>query len=84
MNVLLAVKSCQRDLDHGCHDIIRSTWGKDVHEANLRFFVGALQESEKISQGDVFLNVPDDYDSLPFKTREILRWSLVHSLFRDC
>lgn len=81
MSVLLAVKSCQRDLDRGCHDIIRSTWGKDVPDvygAYLRFFVGAVQEPEKISQGDVFINVPDDYDSLPFKTREILRWSLRH------
>lgn len=64
MRLLLAIKSCQRDLDRGYHDAIRQTWGRDTRGADLQFFTGAD------------LNAPDDYDSLPFKTREILRRSI--------
>ena len=75
MRLLIAVKSCLRDRDKGCHDAIRNSWGCEVQD-ELRFFVG---ESIKFTAGaddEISLDVADDYDSLPHKTRAILRWSI--------
>lgn len=74
MRLLIGIKSCQRDLENGCHDTIRRTWGRDVREADLRFFVG--QGGRASSVDEVVVDAPDDYDSLPWKTREILHWSM--------
>lgn len=74
MRLLIGVKSCSRDLENGSHEVIRQTWGRDVQGADLRFFIGRGE----ISKADeVAVDAPDDYDSLPLKTREILRWSIV-------
>ena len=73
MRLLIAIKSCQRDLENGCHETIRQTWGRDVENADLCFFVGRGKPSRV---DEYALDAPDDYDSLPWKTREILRWSL--------
>ena len=73
MRLLLGVKSCQRDLEKGCHETIRRTWGRDVHDADLCFFIG---RGTPTKSDEVSIDAPDDYDSLPQKTREILRWSL--------
>jgi hypothetical protein len=73
MRLLLAVKSCVRDLQNGCHETIRRTWGQNARSADLRFFIG---RGEATKADEVSVDAPDDYDSLPWKTREILRWSL--------
>ena len=75
--VLIAVKSCHDDLKQGCHDTILQTWGKDFSLSNsdLRFFVGRPYEGlfhEKTAD----LDVEDDYDHLPQKTKRILQWSV--------
>lgn len=73
MRTLIAVKSCWSDMKQGCHDTILKTWGKQVDD--LRFFIGLPYDGlslEKIAH----LDVADDYDSLPQKTRKILQWSL--------
>jgi len=77
MTLLLAVKSCQTDRARGDHQIIRDTWGRDVKmaDADLRFFIGGPTSSE-VFIDETILNCPDDYHSLPYKTREILRWSV--------
>jgi hypothetical protein len=86
--LLIAVKSCQQDADRGYHDAILETWGKRLWEvsndADILFFTGSnhpgftnfciaydLPET-------ILMDVSDDYNSLPFKTREILRYVLVH------
>lgn len=70
---LISVKSCERDCLRGDHEIIRRTWGSGIKD--LKFFIGRGCKMFDIDlRGDeVHLNAPDDYDGLPFKTREILR-----------
>jgi hypothetical protein len=70
--LLLAVKSCQRDLEAGHHKTIRETWGQDLPDVDLRFFVG---RGAPHMMDELSVDVPDDYDSLPVKTRAILNWS---------
>jgi len=75
MKLLIAVKSCQRDLKLGFHDVIRSTWGKDAKALGIdvRFFVGA--EATPYQSDEVHVKSADDYNALPYKTREICRWA---------
>jgi len=77
MRLLIAIKSCKQDMDRGFHDVIRKTWGLDafVYGANLFFFIG---DNYIINHDEIILKCLDDYASLPFKTRAILRWSLDH------
>jgi hypothetical protein len=75
MRFLIAVKSCQRDLKLGFHTVIRSTWGKDAKALGIdvRFFVGA--EATPYQSDEVHVKSADDYNALPYKTREICRWA---------
>jgi len=78
--LLVAIKSCLVDLDRGCHDVIRSTWGAALRgRALLRFFVGAETDgrtSRVYKSDEVVVDAPNDYHSLPFKTRAICQWAL--------
>jgi hypothetical protein len=75
MTLMICVKSCQRDLERGDHNVIRSTWGADakVHNIPVRFFVGS--EPKRYESDEVHLKCADDYNALPYKTREICRWA---------
>lgn len=78
--LIICVKSCQANLERGDHHIIRSTWGKDAKALGIdvRFFVGASQHPTKMinyQSDETSLKCPDDYDGLPYKTREICRWA---------
>lgn len=74
MRLLVAVKSCRADMVRGDHQVIRDTWGKDIVGADLRFFVGAGETS---GEDEVNLGCPDEYHALPYKTRAILKWSVL-------
>ena len=76
MRILLAVKSCGQDRDKGYHRTIRDTWGKDVEKegADLLFFVGADSHVNELDE--VRVAALDEYHSLPWKTREIVRYTL--------
>ena len=80
MKLLIAIKSCHRDRDRGCHQAIRDTWGsKVVTDVTLGFFIGRDENSGQASWrlGDeTQVDAPDDYENLPLKTREILRQSI--------
>ena len=78
MKLLVAIKSCMRDRARGAHDAIRNTWGSKVQGADVVFFVGASPLNVFLEDDEDSLPVVDNYDSLPFKTREILRWSIFH------
>ncbi len=78
MKLLIAVKSCMRDRDRGCHQVIRDTWAKDVKSADVMFFVGKTGLNVHLEDDEDTLSVRDDYYALPFKTREILQWSAQH------
>jgi hypothetical protein len=69
---LVAIKSCNRDRRAGFHKAIRETWAKNFE---IRFFVGNGDYSD-FEKDEVYLDVPDDYMSLPYKTKAILEWFL--------
>ena len=74
LKILIAVESCFRDLQNGSHQVIRETWGKDLDSSvDLRFFIGGA-ERLLLQEDEIQLDVKDDYDNLPYKTKEIFRW----------
>jgi len=78
--LLIAVKSCIRDLDAGFHQVIRETWAADAKQLGIdvRFFVGQTfdpRRAVKYQPDEIGLAVQDDYDNLPMKTREICLWA---------
>ena len=98
--LIVAVKSCQRDKDAGFHDAIRETWGRDLKAKGVQvmFFIGLPpgvasmghpQGYNQVLQRDEFIvNAADDYNSLPFKTRGICQWAtakvFTHLFLCDC
>ena len=75
MKVLIAVSSCERDMLNGNNEAMRETWlPKLAGLADYKFFVG--RNEVDLREDTIRLDVPDDYRSLPFKTRESLRWAL--------
>lgn len=75
--LIVAVKSCQRDMERGDHDVIRETWGKTATQSGIltRFFVGASDKKNTYRSDEVALDCEDTYAALPFKTRDICRWA---------
>lgn len=79
--LLIAIKSCQQHRAEGFHNAIRSTWGRDLKPLgiDLKFFMGKRPDSDRQSiryeNDEVVVKAADDYNSLPFKTREICRWA---------
>jgi len=78
VRILLAVKSCQAHCIAGYHEAILNTWGKNVPSSvNLQFFIGDTEGYfESKDNQTIYLDAPDDYMSLPLKTKAIVRWSL--------
>lgn len=74
MRPLIAVESCHRDrhLQKTQLETCFSRWTD--YPVELRFFIGR-PEDEVRSPLEVFLDVSDDYYSLPFKTQAMLRWA---------
>ena len=73
MKFLIAVKSCEYDRRRDAHQLIRATWGRDVKDADLRFFLGGGLAT---AEDETLVLAPDDYPGLPWKTREIARWAV--------
>jgi galactosyltransferase len=79
MRLLIAIKSCARDLQSGSHLAIRESWGRDAAQyGDLRFFIGQYPQDCALSQDEVVLNTDDSYQGLAFKTKKILEWSSFH------
>jgi hypothetical protein len=78
MRLLIAVKSCCSDANRSYHKTIRDTWGKDTVALgiDLRFFVGEGILQSEGTEDVVQLAIKDDYQSLPYKTREICRYAV--------
>jgi len=75
--LLIAICSCQRDKNLGCHDIVRQEWGKNVSDiADVRFFIGGPKI--ETLEDEVWIDCPDDYENLTLKTRQILLWMLTN------
>jgi hypothetical protein len=80
MKILIALKTCCRDLDLGFHEAIRATWGKDfAGKADVRFFTGCGEHQSGFGgyqQDETQLDCKDGYDDLPAKTTKIAEWSV--------
>lgn len=74
--LLLAIKSCIYDLNRGCHQVIRDTWGRDIKDADLKFFYGCDTLDKPRMNDEVALFVDDNYNALPYKTQLILKYAL--------
>ena len=75
MKLLIAIKGCERDTRNGFHQALRETWVKDVPAGiDVKFFVG--EGNAPLRPDEERIGCPDDYMSLPVKTRAILRWML--------
>lgn len=71
---LIAICTCHRF--RGRADAQRATWVKKIKDIDYKFFLGGSNGIPGIDE--VFLDVPDDYDSLPLKTQAIMKWALDH------
>ncbi len=79
MRTLIAVSSCERDAQNGNNAAMRQTWIREMPQVEgfeYRVFLG--HGDRALLPDEVRLDVPDDYLSLPFKTRESSRWALDH------
>jgi hypothetical protein len=86
MSLMIAVKSCAKDMERGCHDVIRATWGAALRGAILKFFIGRETDglegrviinnrtSYNFKSDEVALDCRDDYEGLVFKTRAICQY----------
>jgi hypothetical protein len=72
-SLIVAVKSCNQHLEAGYHSVIRETWGRDFPGGTVKFFVGG--GIGKTEPDEIRLDCPDDYNSLPKKTRAICAWA---------
>ena len=70
-------------MEQGMHDPIRATWGAKAKQAGMdvQFFMGKAPDTEntrhiyRYQRDEVVLPCQDDYQSLPFKTRDICKWA---------
>lgn len=76
IKLLIAVLSCQRDRELSHHEAVRQRWGNALSDiADVGFFVGGPYIGE-LSKDEIWLDVPDDYQSLTLKTKGICSWML--------
>lgn len=76
MNLLIGVKSCVKHTQEGYNESIRQTWGKDVINADLRFFMGRDPNYLGLLNDEVMLDCSDDYEGLPHKVWAMIDWTL--------
>jgi hypothetical protein len=92
MKVLFAVISYQGDVQNGNNQLIRETWGKDITDANLQFFIGRRSLSFAPQSDEVLVDFQkhrtcqhawwESYknccqDFWQVQVRSILEWSLI-------
>lgn len=76
MSVLQAIVSCHSREEYS--NAIRSTWLPSVPEGlDVRFFRGRGAIREPLTD-EVWLDCRDDYEGLPNKVQEIVRWAYDH------
>src|SRR5258708_1228755 len=76
MRLLIAITSCRKYEENGNNKAVRETWLASARALCLdgRFFIG---DTTLVTPADAIkLPVPDDYKSLPYKTRAMAKWAL--------
>ncbi len=62
MRLLVAIKSCVRDKNAGCHQALRDTWGKNLPAGvDLLFFMGGEKAPADLLEDERYLSVADGY-----------------------
>lgn len=75
MRLLIAINSCEVYEQAGANDAARNTWLPDAKASGFdyKFFHGHWAKTG----GDIqYVDAPDDYQSLCYKTLESLRWAV--------
>lgn len=73
MKVLISVLSCQSYKDNGNNKAVLDTWAPLVQGADFRVFMG--QGSKPTLENEIFLDAPDDYQHITYKTKEMYKWA---------
>lgn len=61
------------------YETIRACAPRDVHSADIRFFVGRRFDGVLgLKAAEVMVGCGDTYRDLPYKTKAILIWGLAH------
>jgi hypothetical protein len=76
--ILIAIVTCDKYKTRA--DSQRETWVPLTKGADVRFFLGSPARPPLADE--VFLDVPDDYDSLPLKVRAMCRWAIANGYDR--
>ena len=72
VHTLIGIVTCERFKDRA--DQLRKCWaGRAAHGASIRFFL-ARQDRPPLPD-EVYLDVPDDYPSLPLKVKAMCQWA---------
>jgi Galactosyltransferase len=79
MRCLIGIVSCHALLQRA--DACRETWIPLVRGADVRFFLG---RGYWVDEDEVFLNVADNYASLPNKVQAMYAWALQHGYDYVC
>lgn len=72
MKVLIAIITCHKFSYKA--QAQRETWVPNVRGADVKFFYGIGER--KLLPDEVLLDVADDYKSLPYKIKAMVRWAL--------
>lgn len=75
LKVLIAIVSCNREEWRRRVKAQRATWARPDSRADIRYFYGRGWEGERTSD-EIYLDVPDDYNSLVAKTLAVFAWAL--------
>ena len=75
MKILIAIASCARDTKNGFNEAIRKTWLKES-PVDYKFILGKSAASS--SSDELVVDCNDDYNHLPYKTLELLRWAVAN------
>jgi len=72
MKVLIAIESCHKN--RHAHEELRNTWVSHMDFADVRFFLGN-PPIDIMAKDEVYLDVPDDYEGLCYKTFRIIQYA---------
>ena len=75
MRPLIAVITCHKN--ESAVQAQRDTWAKQARGIDIRFFYGIGAKRSPLPD-EVFLNVLDNYSSLPHKVQHAVQWALSH------
>src|SRR5271157_4401796 len=77
MKCLIAIISCESYRVNGNNQALRDTWLPSVSEEkglDYKIFMGQGSKIEK--EDEIYLDVPDDYEHISYKGREIHKYAL--------